>query len=343
MPSLAAASYFDHRPVQASSHPLPFERRPRQVAFPQRRSRSDTYPTFEALVSENGTRALLVLHHDVVVYERYFGEVTAETRLPAFSISKTFAATLVGCAQQDGLLGSMQQRLVDYVPALSQRPGYDAITLDHLLRMTSGIDFEEESNAGAVLYYTTDLRSRMHTFDVSRTPGVHYEYGSINVQLLWEVLQGRLGQRTVAGYFEQRLWDALGAEREAAWDLDSFEGGVEKFAGGLSATTRDYARLGVLFQHRGRFGERQVIPEQWVRDSLALDPVAGVVRTTDGEVRRGRYQWFWTLDNRGYFAKGYNGQYIFVDRDHDVVVVRFGEGYGDVDWPPLFTAMAESL
>ncbi len=86
-----------------------------------------------------------------------------------------------------------------------------------------------------------------------------------------------------------------------------------------------------------------MIPEQWVSDSLALDPVAGVVRTTDGEVRRGRYQWFWTLDNRGYFAKGYNGQYIFVDRDHDVVVVRFGEGYGDVDWPPLFAAMAESL
>ncbi len=138
----------------------------------------------------------------------------------------------------------MSQRLVDYVPALSRRPGYDAITLDHLLRMTSGIDFEEESNAGAVLYYTTDLRSRMHTFDVTRTPGQHYEYGSINVQLLWEALQGRLGRRTVAGYFEQRLWDALGAERPAAWDLDSFEGGVEKFAGGLSATTRDYARLG---------------------------------------------------------------------------------------------------
>ena len=101
--------------------------------------------------------------------------------------------------------------------------------------------------------------------------------------------------------------------------------------------------VNALFQHRGRFGERQVIPEQWVSDSLALDLVAGVVRTTDGEVRRGRYQWFWTLDNRGYFAKGYNGQYIFVDRDHDVVVVRFGEGYGDVDWPPLFAAMAESL
>ncbi len=60
-------------------------------------------------------------------------------------------------------------------------------------------------------------------------------------------------------------------------------------------------------------------------------------------MRRGHYQWFLTRDGRSYFAKGYNGQYVFVHRDGDVVVVRFGEGYGDVDWPALFTQMAEGL
>ena len=340
IPSLAAANYFDHRAVQASSSPLPFERRRDQIAFPMRRSRSATYPSFEELVDKNGTRALLVLHHDVLVYERYWGGVTAETRLPCFSMSKTFAAVLMGCAQQDGLFVSVQQRLVDFVPALSSRPGYDDITLDHLLRMTSGIDFEEESVAGAVLYYTTNLRSWTHTFDVTSPPGQHYQYGSINVQLLWEALTPRLAQRTVASYFEQRLWKVLGAERPATWDIDSAESGVEKLSGGLSATASDFARLGVLFQHRGRFRDQTVISEQWVKDTLTHDPVAGVVHTTDGAVRRGRYQWFWTMDGRCYFAKGYNGQYIFVDRDRDVVVARFGEGYGDVDWTALFAEMA---
>ena len=80
-----------------------------------------------------------------------------------------------------------------------------------------------------------------------------------------------------------------------------------------------------------------------MNDSLAEDEVAGVVRTTDGDVRRGRYQWFWTLDGCCYFAKGYHGQYVFVDRARDVVVVRFGEGYGDVDWMALFTQVARSL
>lgn len=343
IPSLAAANYFDHRSVAASADPVPFERRQDQVAFPMRQSRSATFGTFEELVAKNDTRALLVLHHDVVVYERYFGGVTAETRLPCFSMSKTFAAVLIGCAQQDGLFASVQQRLVDFVPALSSRPGYRDITLEHLLRMTSGIDFEEESVAGAVLYYATDLRSWTHTFDVTSRPGEHYQYGSINVQLLWEALEPRLAQRTVASYFQERLWKALGAERPATWDLDSEESGIEKLSGGLSATVSDFARLGVLFQHKGRFHDRAVISEQWVRDTLTEDAVAGVVHTTDGAVKRGRYQWFWTLDGRYYFAKGYNGQYIFVDKDRDVVVARFGEGYGDVDWTALFAQMAASL
>jgi len=343
IPDLSAPTYFDARPVKASSHPLPFARLREEATFSPRRSRSATFRSFEDLIAGNDTRAFLVLHHDAIVYERYFGEVTAETRLPAFSMSKTFAAVLIGCAQQDGLIDSVRQHLVDFVPALTTRPGYREITLEHLLRMTSGIDFEEESNAGAVLFYTTELQYWTHSYDIKWAPGQHYQYGSLNAQLLWEVLHARLGGRTVAGYFEERIWEALGAERSAAWSLDSSAHGVEKFSGGLSATARDYARLGVLFQHGGRFQDRPVISEQWVRDSLAEDDVAGVVHTTDGAVRRGRYQWFWTLDGCCYFAKGYHGQYIFVDRARDVVVVRFGEGYGDVDWTALFTTIAKSL
>ena len=343
VPTLEAPDYFDHRVVRASSRPLPFERRPSPSTFPLRRSRGESYRTFEDLLADNDTRAFLVLHHDVIVYERYFGAVTAETPLPAFSMSKTFAAALVGCAQGDGLISSAQQHLTEIVPALAGKPRYGGITLEHLLRMTSGIDFDEESVAGAMLFYTTDLRSRTAAYDVKWPPGQHYQYGSINAQLLWEVLHRKLGARTVTGYFQERIWEAMGAEQPAAWSLDSAENGVEKLSSGLSATARDYARLGVLFQHRGRFQDRPVISEQWVADSLAGDEVSGVVHTSDGAVRRGRYQWFWTLDGCCYFAKGYRGQYIFVHQKLDVVIVRFGEGYGQVDWTALFTRMAESL
>ncbi len=81
-----------------------------------------------------------------------------------------------------------------------------------------------------MLYYTTDLRSHTFRYDVHWPPGRHYQYGSINAQILWEVLHQRLDQRTVTGYFAERIWDRLGAERSAEWALDSAENGVEKFA-----------------------------------------------------------------------------------------------------------------
>jgi CubicO group peptidase (beta-lactamase class C family) len=343
VPDRFAASHFEERVVAASSHPRPFERAGAETDFPIRSSKTRAYDSFESLIAKNHTNALLVLQHDVVVYERYFDGVTAETRMPGFSMTKTFAAVAVGCAEQDGLIASSGDRLVAYVPALASKPGYGKITIDHLLRMTSGINYEEESLAGAMLYYTEDLRSQAHAYDVKWEAGTHYEYGSIHGQLLWEVLSGRLHGKTVSRYFQDRLWDAIGAERAATWSLDSAEHGVEKFSAGFNATTRDYARLGVLFQHRGEAGDQRVLPAQWVEDSIAYDDVAGLVHTSDGAVRRGHYQWFRTTDGCCYFAKGYNGQYIFVDRPLDVVIVRLGDGYGDVDWTKLFIHMAQSL
>ena len=126
--------------------------------------------------------------------------------------------------------------------------------------MTSGIDFEEESVAGAMFYYSWDLRSRMYLYDVKWQPGTHYLYGSINTQLLWDALQRRIGNRTVAQYFEDRVWAPLGAEHAATWSLDSSAGGVEKLFGGFNATLRDHARIGALFLHGGTFDGKTIVP-----------------------------------------------------------------------------------
>ena len=163
------------------------------------------------------------------------------------------------------------------------------------------------------------------------------------MQLLWDAMSRRLGGKTVARYFEERVWSRMGAEHDAEWSLDSASSGIEKLFGGFSATTRDHARVGLLFLQHGEMNGRAVVAPDWVRESLALDPIAGVVQTTDGSVRRGKYQWFWSLDGRSYFAKGYRGQYVFVVPDRRTVFVRFGDEYGDVEWPQLFTKVADGL
>ncbi len=342
-PSLAAPEYFESRVVHASDHPLPLETAAVEAKLSLTEAERRSYDSFDALLSRNKTAAFLVLKDDRVVYERYFGDVTKTTALPAFSISKTYAALLTGCAVSDALFASPREKLVTFIPELESKKRYDSITLEHLLRMTSGIDFEEESVAGAMFYYSKDLRARLYDYDVKWTPGTHYLYGSINIQLLWDALHRRLGGRTVSEYFEERVWRPLGAEQPASWSLDSGPGGTEKLFGGFNATARDHARLGLLFLHRGTWLGKTVIPEAWVDASLEPDPVAGLLETTDGWVRRGKYQWFLTLDGQAFFAKGYHGQYIFLVPKKNLLFVRFAEGYGDVDWPALFLRLSKDL
>ncbi len=342
-PELDAPAMFASRTVRRSPRPWPLPVRARAVRPQLTPSEQASYGSFERMLEVADTRAFLIVRDDELVYERYFNEVGGDSELPGFSMTKTYAALLIGSALDDGVLGSPSDSIVTYIPQLAGKPGYQQVTLDRLLRMISGIDFSEESVAGAELYYSQNLRNFMYSYGVTRQPGSNYVYGSINVQLLWDALHRRLGGRQVATYFEQRIWGPLGATHDASWSLDSAESGIEKFFGGFNATARDHARLGLLFLHGGRLNGARIVSEAWVERSLTSDPIAGWQRTTDGLVRRGEYQWFLTLDGRGYFAKGYNGQYIFVAPRERTVFVRFGEGYGDIDWTALFLRLASQL
>ncbi|HWA71920.1 MAG TPA: serine hydrolase [Polyangiaceae bacterium] len=329
--------------VHASTAKAPLERGAAEAVFRLTDAERAVYASFDALLEASRTCAFVAIHDDAIVYERYFCGVSATTELPGFSMSKTYAAALIGRALSDGLLSSLEQPVTAYVPELVGKRRYREVTLEHLLRMTSGIDFEEESLATPTFYYTTDLRDLMYAYDVTRPPGKSYLYGSVNVQLLWDVLHRRLRGETVAHYFERGLWQPLGAESPASWSLDSADSGVEKFFGGFNATARDHARLGLLFLHGGSFNGQQILSRAWVERALSPDPIAGLVHTADGCVRRGKYQWFLTRNGRAYFAKGYHGQYVFVVPDRHWVFVRFGESYGGTNWPELFLRLADSV
>lgn len=342
VPDLTAPTYFDNHAIESSPRAAPLKRDPVEAYFGLTREEAKRYRTFDDLLEKNETRAFLVLQDDRIVYERYFGGIGPTTSLPGFSMTKSVAALTIGCALSDGLFTSPEQPISELVPELKSKEGYRDITIDQLLRMTAGIDFDEESIPGAMLYYSQDLQSRTYLYDVKWKPGTHYLYGSVSVQILWDALHRRLGGRSVASYFQERVWARLGAVDPASWSVDSRKHGVEKFFGGFNATARDHARFGMLFLHGGSLNGESVIPESWVTESVTPDAIAGVVKTTDGFVQRGKYQWFLTTDGRAYFAKGYHGQYVFVVPAKKMVFVRFAEGYGDINWPQFFLRLADA-
>jgi CubicO group peptidase (beta-lactamase class C family) len=343
IPDLGAARYFDARAATPapSAKPLPRARANRHYA--SHSGKRASFGSFEAMLDETKTHAFVAIRHGVIEYERYGFGSDAETVFPGFSMSKTWAALAVGCAMEDGLLPGPDARLVDVVAELGSRPRYDEVTFDQLLRMTAGIDFDEESVAGAALYYTTDLRDYVDRYAVRWKPGSRYAYGSISIALLEEALDRRLAGESFTRYFERRIWRPLGATAAATWSLDSEENGVEKLFGGFNATATDHARIGLLYLGGGVIEGRRVVDGAWVARSLEPDPIAGTVSTSDGRVLRARYQWFMTTDRRAYFAKGYRGQYVLVVPDRDVVFVRFGEKIGEVDWPASMIALADEV
>jgi CubicO group peptidase (beta-lactamase class C family) len=298
---------------------------------------------FDGFLRETGTLGFLVLHQDRVVYERYLNGADRAARQTSFSVAKSFLSTLVGIAMEEGLIGSVDDPVTDYVPELAERdPRFGRITLRDLLTMSSGLRYEEQSvpvlpwGDDINTYYGTDLRDlALSATQIVGPPGQVWLYNNYNPLLLGMVLERATGV-SVSDYMSTRLWQPLGAERDATWSLDSEGSGFEKMESGVNASPADYARFGLLFLHGGEWNGTRIVSEDWVRDA------------TSASVAAAHYGSFWWIDVERpgrFYALGNFGQYIYVAPDADAVIVRNGRDWGvDNDtWLATFRDIADRL
>ena len=302
--------------------------------------------TLDEFLRETDTLAFVVVHRDRVVYERYFDGATRGSLQTSFSAAKSFVSTLVGIAIDAGLLGSVDDPVTKYLPELAARdPRFRQITLRHLLTMSSGIRYREGGflslGDDTYTYYGVDLRDvALNRTRIEAPPGTGWQYNNYHPLLLGLVLERSTGM-SVSDFMARRLWQPLGAEADATWNLDSKQSGFEKLESGLNATARDYARFGLLFLHKGQWNGRRIVSEQWVRAATR----AGTA--TDPAYSYG-YRYFWWLDVERpgrFYAMGKYGQYIYVAPDADAVVVRLGRDWGvtNVEWLATFREISDQL
>jgi CubicO group peptidase (beta-lactamase class C family) len=299
----------------------------------------------DGLLRDTDTLAFLVVHSDRLVYERYFGGSGRRTLETTFSVAKAFVSTLVGIAIDEGLIGSVEDPVTKYLPELAARDSrFELITLRHLLTMSSGLRYQEQElplpwGDDIETYYGSDLRKvALDHSEIERPTGQQWLYNNYNPLLLGMVLERATGM-SVSEYMATRLWQPLGAERDATWSLDSEQSGFEKLESGLNATAVDYARFGALFLHNGEWNGTRIVADDWVRTATAVDT------TTDPAPF---YQYFWWIDPerpRRFYALGNFGQYVYVAPDVDAVVVRLGRDWGvDNDtWLATLRDIADQL
>jgi CubicO group peptidase (beta-lactamase class C family) len=292
------------------------------------------------------TLAFVVVHRDRVVRERYFGGARRESRLTSFSVAKSFVSTLVGIAIDERLIRSVDDRLTRYLPELAaQDPRFREITLRDLLTMSSGLRYREGGfpslGDDTYTYYGVDLRDvALNRVRVEGPPGIAWQYNNYHPLLLGLVLERTTGT-SASEFMATKLWQPLGAEADATWNLDSKRSGFEKMESGLNATAVDYARFGLLFLHNGVWNRRRIVSKAWVR--AATRPGA----TGDPAYYHG-YGYFWWIDVERpgrFYAFGKYGQYIYVAPDADTVIVRFGHdwGVGNLTWLATFRNIADQL
>ena len=308
----------------------------------------------DSMLMNTNTNAFLVIKNDSIIYERFAEKVNANSLHPSFSIAKSYIGTLVGIAVDKGIITSTKDLVIKYLPELEKNDKrFLNLTIQHVLDMTSGLDFDEDKEtpfAGiAKLYYGSSLKNQVAKLKMKREPGLFFEYQSINTQLLSAILEKASGEK-VSSLLSKYLWKPLGAESDAIWSLDD-QKTVKSFCC-LNATATDFAKLGRLYLKKGNWEGKQIISTKWIKsttdpDSLIKfgyknqwwacnntkyfkDSVGAVqmlkklkLNAPIKKMNNGTY--YFKMKSNDYRAEGILGQILYVNPDNNVIIVRLGD------------------
>lgn len=292
---------------------------------------------FDQFLADQKTVAFLIIRNDTIQYEQYFRDYDSSSIVPSFSMAKSVTSILIGCAIEDGLIGSVDDTVSHYLPEMAAN-GYDRVTLKHLLQMTAGVEFLESYRNpfghAASFYYGRKLRKETLNLTLQREPGQSFAYNSGAPQILGLILDRVLGEKTVTAYLQERIWTPLGMEYAASWSIDRRQNGLEKTFCCLNARARDFAKIGRLYLKKGNWNGQQILPQEWVVRSTAVD-------TTEGSAAHYQYQWWLPSPDGDFMAEGILGQYTYVNPAKNLIIVRLGKNYGKVNWEGIFTSVSK--
>lgn len=290
----------------------------------------DVPDTLQKTINRFKTVAFLVVQGDSLRHEQYHDGYGPESLSNSFSVTKSVIGILVGIALDEGKIKTLDDPVYMYYPEYESGENRK-LTIRHLLTMSSGLDYDESytslTSPTTRAYYDTQLRKQMNDLCLVEEPGKRFEYRSSDTQILGFVLQSATGI-SISEYASQKLWKPMGAEHDAQWSLDHKDGDEKAYCCFYS-NARDFARIGKLVLHRGRWNGRQIVSENYINQMIAPAPLLDEGRPN---LIYG-YQW-WIRKQGGhdvYYARGILGQYIFVIPDHDLVIVRLGHERAEKD------------
>ena len=257
------------------------------------------------------------------------------------SVSKSVVSTCIGIAVDEGFIESVHQSIFDYLPEHQHlnTDGKDEITIEHLLTMTSGLQWDEwsaslQSTANDIIDLAVNCKGEIACVlekPLVHEPGTNFTYSGGNMAVLGEIIRYDTGMN-VHGFSTQYLFEPLGIDysRWSRWGS-----GVFDTAGGLEITPRDMTKIGVTFLDDGVWDGQQIVSEQWVEKSATTFAGNTGINVPDSSSGRRGYSYTWWTKQYSesgkevdmFFASGWGGQEIMVLSEVNTVIVFTGGVY----------------
>ncbi len=294
--------------------------------------------------------SIMIVKHGQVVFEKWFNGQAAETPHAMHSVSKTFTATAVGLAINEGKLNitdPVVKFFPDKLPA-EQSENLKAMTVRYLLTMTCGHD--EEPNS--MRKDSIDWVQAFLAWPVKHKPGEYYLYNSFGTYMLSAIVQKVTGEKLI-DYLDTRLFQPLHITRP---EWEESPQGINCGGWGLSLKTEDMAKMGQLFLQQGKWNGKQIVPAEWLKEmsSYQVPSAPSGTRFEDLEnagLNKDNNEWvqgygyqMWICRHNAFRADGYAGQYIIIFPDRDAVLVlttssSLYQPYMDLIWQYLLPVL----
>ena len=262
--------------------------------------------------------SVVIIKNGYLVFEEYFNEYTKDTPHIIYSCTKSIVSTIFGIAHENGVIPSLETRLLDIFPdraPANMDKWKESITLRDLLMMSGGFNacdswLYEWENLG-LLHDAPDAVDFALDLPMAFEPGSRFEYTNSVSHLLSCIITEKTGV-SAAEYGEEHLFDPLGITLDQ-WDTDNM--GRNWGYNRIYITPHEMAKIGYLFLNEGEWDGEQIISTDWVREATRHRLDANLF---DG------YGYQWWVGDGYYTAMGYMGQFIRVYPEHEMIIVLTG-------------------
>jgi CubicO group peptidase (beta-lactamase class C family) len=288
--------------------------------------------TFE----DQATMSAVLIKDGYIVQEQYADGFDQDSYGTSWSTAKSYYAALIGISLDRGEIESLDDPVSKYVESY-QNNEKENITIRQILNMTSGLEFP--SHEHEMMFLEADHVKYAEKVGVENPPGEVFQYNNVNSMMIGEILKGATG-KTAKVLLDERVFSQIGLENYTAWEDSA--GNTMTYCC-LDMSARDYSKFGLLFNRDGRWGDKQIISKDYVDESLQLywgsTPDMG---WSHSDTRGYSLQWWiskYDDDAKIYNTSGKFGQFIFIDKERDIVftrITKYRPSKGDVqDWGAL--------